>query len=208
MDGTLLDLGFDNHFWETVLPLRYAESREIAPDEAERLMRPIFESTKGTLDWYCVEYWSRALSLDIAALTRSMRHRIRWLPESLNFLAKLRGSGRRTVLVTNAHPEVFAVKDAQLGVRRHFDAVYTCFTLGAPKESADFWARLAEQESFDARRTLFVDDTPAVLRAARAHGIEWIYAIRRPSLSGPVRAETEFNSVASVQELADGLAPR
>jgi putative hydrolase of the HAD superfamily len=198
MDGTLLDLGFDIRFWEDFLPRRYAESRGVTLEEAHRLMQPLFEGTKGTLDWYCIEYWSRALSLDIAALKRSVRQQIAWLPESRGFLARLRASGRRTVLVTNAHPDVLAIKDAQLGIRRHFDAVYTCFTFGAPKESADFWPRLAGEERFDARRTLFADDSLAVLRAARAHGIGWIFAV------GNV---PEFPSVKSVHELAAGLAP-
>ncbi|HEY5558807.1 MAG TPA: GMP/IMP nucleotidase [Steroidobacteraceae bacterium] len=208
MDGTLLDLGFDNLFWEEILPRRFAESRGVPLDEAHRLMRPIYDRTHGTLDWYCVDYWSRALALDIAALKRAVRHHIAWLPESRGFLAKLRASGRRTVLVTNAHPEIFAIKDAQLGIRRHFDAVYTSFMMGAPKESADFWPRLARKEAFDTRRTLFADDSPAVLRAARAHGIGWIYAVRRPVRSGRARAATEFPGVDSVHELAAGLAPR
>lgn len=208
MDGTLLDLGFDTRFWEDFLPRRYAESRGIALEEAHRLMRPIFEGTQGTLDWYCIDYWSRALSLDIASMKRSVRQQIAWLPESRGFLAKLRASGRRTVLVTNAHPEIFSIKDAQLGIRRHFDAVYSSFRLGAPKESADFWPRLAREEPFDMRRTLFADDSLAVLRAAKAHGIEWIYAVRRPIRSGPVRATTEFPGVESVHELAAGLTPR
>ena len=208
MDGTLLDLGFDTRFWEDFLPRRVAASRGITLADAERLMRPLFEGAQGTLDWYCIDYWSRALSLDIASMKRSVRQQIAWLPESRDFLAKLRASGRRTVLVTNAHPEIFSIKDAQLGIRRHFDAVYTSFMLGAPKESPDFWPRLAREEPFDIGRTLFADDSPAVLRAAKAHGIEWIYAVRRPIRSGPVRAATEFPGVDSVHELAAGLTPR
>lgn len=207
MDGTLLDLGFDKFFWEQHLPARFAESRGISLAEAQRLMDPIFESTKGTLDWYCIDYWSRALALDIAAIKRAVRHRAAWLPRSPAFLATLSASGRRMALVTNAHPEILAIKDAQLGVRRRFDAVYTSFTLGAPKESADFWPRLAEREGFDAKRTLFVDDSLPVLRAAKAHGIGWLYAIRRPVNLAPAREVAEFPAVDSVHELAVGLAP-
>ena len=82
MDGTLLDLGYDKHFWEEHLPRRFAESRGIAIEEAHLLMQPIFESTAGTLDWYCINYWSRALSLDIVAQKRATRHQIDWLPDS------------------------------------------------------------------------------------------------------------------------------
>jgi len=208
MDGTLLDLGFDKLFWEDILPRRVAESRGVGLDEAHRLMRPVFEQTHGTLDWYCIEFWSRALAIDIAALKRGVRHHIAWLPESRGFLAQLRASGRRIVLVTNSHPEILAIKDAQLGIRRHFDAVYSSFTVGVPKESADFWPRFAAQEPFDTQRTLFADDNLAVLRAAKAHGIGWIYAVRRPVHRAPARSGTEFPGVDSVHELAAGLAPR
>jgi putative hydrolase of the HAD superfamily len=208
MDGTLLDLGFDHYFWEVQLPRGIAASRGVPVEEAERLMRPIFEQTHGTLDWYCIEYWSRALAFDIAALKRSLRHHIAWLPRAREFVAALRAAGRRVVLVTNAHPEILAIKDAQVGVRRHFDAVYTSHQLGEPKESAGFWPRLAEQERFDAGRTLFADDSPAVLRAAAGHGIGWIYAVRRPIGRAPARERTDFPGVDSVHELAAGLAPR
>jgi putative hydrolase of the HAD superfamily len=207
MDGTLLDLGFDNHFWGELLPRRFAESRGIPIEEAHRIMRPIFESTEGTLDWYCVNYWSRALSLDIVSLKRAIRHQIDWLPEARGFLARVRAAGRRLVLVTNAHPEILAIKDAHLGIRSRFDAVYSSQEFGEPKECAAFWPRLAARESFDPSRTLFVDDSPAVLRAAGAHGIRWLYAIRRPMQRAPMRAPIEFPGIESVQDLAVGLVP-
>ncbi len=205
MDGTLLDLGYDKHFWEEHLPRRFAESRGIEIEEAHRLMQPIFESTAGTLDWYCVNYWSRALSLDIASQKRATRHKVDWLPEARPFLSRLRATRRRVALVTNSHPEILAIKDAQLGIRRLFDAVYSSHDLGEPKESAAFWPLLAAHEKFDPARTLFADDSPAVLRAARDHGIRWLYAVKRPVRGAPVRANTEFEGVESVLELAEGL---
>jgi 5'-nucleotidase len=205
MDGTLLDLGFDNHFWEQHLPRRYAASRGVTLDEARSLIEPIFESTRGTLDWYCVHYWSRALELDILAMSRAARHDIEWLPQSRAFLARLRAAGRRIVLVTNAHPEVFAIKDAHLGIRRRFDAVYSSHEFGAPKESAEFWPAFARREGFDRDRTLFADDSLPVLRAARSHGIRWLYAVRRPVGRKAPREAGEFAGVESVLELAEGL---
>ena len=207
MDGTLLDLGCDNHFWEQLLPRRYAESRGVPLDEARRLMRPIFESTHGTLDWYCIEYWSRTLSLDILSMTRAVRHQMEWLPHARAFLAQLRAARRRTVLVTNAHPEILAIKDAHLGVRRRFDAVYSSHDFGTPKESPGFWPLLARREPFDAARTLLADDNVAVLRAAAMHGLHWLYAVRRPARRAPARAPAEFAGIESVHELAVGLSP-
>lgn len=205
MDGTVLDLGCDIHFWQQVLPQRFAERHGITVDEAHRRMHPIHEATRGTLDWYCVDYWSRALALDVVALKRETRHRIAWLPESRGFIARVRASGRRVVLVTNAHPEILAIKDAHLGVRRHFDAVYSAHDLGAPKENLQYWERLERRESLDRQRTLFADDTVAVLESARRHGIRWVYAVRKPVRHAPPRAQAEVPGVDSVHELAAGL---
>jgi putative hydrolase of the HAD superfamily len=206
MDGTLLDLGYDKRFWGEQLPRRVAEMRGIAVDEAQGLMRPIFESTAGTLDWYCVDYWSRALSLDILAMKRANRHEIDWLPEAREFLARLKAAGKRVVLVTNAHPEILSIKDAHLGVRRRFDAVYSAHEFGEPKENPAFWPRLAARERFDPARTLFADDNAAVLEAARGHGIRWVYAVRRPVNRAPARGANGVAGVDSVLELAAGLA--
>jgi len=208
MDGTLLDLAYDRRFWGEHLPRRFAESRGIAIEEAHRLMRPIFESTAGTLDWYCIDYWSRALALDIVTMKRSTRHEIDWLPYARAFLDQVRASGCRLVLVTNAHPEILEIKDAHLGIRRRFDAVYSSHDFGVPKENAEFWGRFAEREPFDPARTLFADDNAAVLGAARDHGIRWVYAVRRPVHRAPVRAANGFAGVESVLELAQGLVAR
>lgn len=205
MDGTLLDLGYDLRFWEGHLPRRFAETRGISVEEAHRLMRPIFESTAGTLDWYCIDYWSRALDFDVVALKRATRHEIDWLPEARGFLARLKAAGKRVALVTNAHPEILAIKDAHLGIRRRFDAVYSSHDFGDPKENAAFWPRLAAREPFDPARTLFADDNAAVLAAAQGHGIRWVYAVRRPVNRAPARAPNGFPGVESVLELAQGL---
>jgi FMN phosphatase YigB (HAD superfamily) len=66
MDGTLLDLNFDNHFWLEHVPLRYAEARGLAPAAAKAELLERYRSREGTLEWYCVDHWSRELGLDIA----------------------------------------------------------------------------------------------------------------------------------------------
>jgi len=47
-----------------------------------------------------------------------------------------------------------------------------------------------------------VDDSLPVLQAARAHGIEWVYAIRRPVSYGPAREMNGFPAVDFVHELS------
>ena len=68
MDGTLLDLHFDNYFWREHVPLRYAEKHQISVEHAKNTLVPIFRDKEGTMEWYCVDYWSETLDLDIARL--------------------------------------------------------------------------------------------------------------------------------------------
>jgi putative hydrolase of the HAD superfamily len=49
MDGTLLDLHFDNHFWLEHLPQRYAEHHGISRAMADLELLPLFEAHAGKL---------------------------------------------------------------------------------------------------------------------------------------------------------------
>jgi putative hydrolase of the HAD superfamily len=201
LDGTLLDLAFDNFFWCTRVPEAWARSRSLSPEQAQAELQPRFRAREGTLDWYCIDYWSRELELDIAALKHGDAHHIRWLPGAREFLGRVRALGKRLVLVTNAHPTTLEIKDAHTQVMSHFDAGFSSHGFGAPKEQARFWVELAKAVQFDPARSLFVDDSLPVLRAARAAGIGLIYAVQRPDSSAPARVQLEFPSVDAVAEL-------
>jgi len=201
MDGTILDLRFDNYFWNELVPAHYAHVNGLAVEDAKARLVPVFRAKQGTLDWYSVAYWSRELALDLATLKHEAREHIAWLPEAEAFVLRLRALGKRLALVTNAHPDTLALKDRQLDFHGHFDAVYSSHPFGAPKEDIEFWARLSTVEHFDPARTLFVDDSLPVLRAARAHGVRWIYAIARPDSTRPARPMDEFPAVDALREL-------
>jgi 5'-nucleotidase len=201
LDGTLLDLAFDSHFWRQRVPEAWAQRRAITLAQAHAELQPRFAAREGTLDWYCIEYWSRELELDIRALTQSAAHGIRWLPGAREFLQRVRVLGKRLVLITNAHPIALAIKDARTEVISYFDAGFSSHRFGAPKEHAQFWLELAKVERFDPARSLFVDDSLNVLRAARAAGVGLIYAVRRPDSAAAPRAHREFPAVDAVAEL-------
>ena len=201
LDGTLLDLAFDNFFWRTRVPEAWARSRSLSREQALAELQPRFRAREGTLDWYCIDYWSRELELDIAALKQVDAHHIRWLPGAREFLGRVRALGKRLVLVTNAHPTTLAIKDAHTQVISHFDAGFSSHSFGAPKEQAQFWIEFAKVVQFDPARSLFVDDSLPVLRAARAAGIGLIYAVQRPDSSAPPRLQPEFPAVDAVAEL-------
>jgi len=177
------------------VPAAWAHRRAISLEQARAELRPRFAACEGTLDWYCVEYWSRELELDIRALKQDVAHGIRWLPGAREFLQRVRVLGKRLVLITNAHPTTLAIKDQRTEVISYFDAGFSSHGFGAPKEDPRFWRELAKVENFAPERSLFVDDSLSVLRAARAAGLGLIFAVRKPDSSGAARMQQEFPAV-------------
>lgn len=201
MDGTLLDLKFDNFFWLELLPARYAEARGLPEADARRELKPRFDAVAGTLAWYCLDHWSRELGLDLVALKRNHKHRIGYLPMVPEFLASLRRRGKRQTLVTNAHPQTLALKTAVTGLHALVDDVVCAHDLAAAKESREFWSALKRQHAFDPKRTLLIDDSLTVLEAARSYGIRHVVAIRRPDSSRPPRDIESLPAVDGVEDL-------
>jgi 5'-nucleotidase len=201
MDGTLLDLRFDNYFWREAVPERYAQRHGLSLQEAHELLTPRFAAKQGTLDWYCTDYWSRELELDIAGLKHELREVVRFLPGAERFLRALRASGLRAVLVTNAHQDALRVKALQTGILEYLSGAVSSHQYGVPKEHPEFWLKLEADLAFDRERTLFVDDSLAVLRAARRHGLAYIVAIAHPDSTLERRVIEEFPSVHAVSEL-------
>jgi putative hydrolase of the HAD superfamily len=203
MDGTLLDLRFDNFFWLELVPREYGEARGLPLAVAQAELAPRFAAFHGRLEWYCTDHWSRELHLDIAGLKRQAREHIGWLPGAQLFISKLRQQSKRLLLVTNAHHDSLAVKHEQTGIGQHFDALISSHRYGFPKEHSEFWTSLQQEHSFAVERTVFIDDSLPVLRAARAHGMVHLIAVTHPDTSQAVRVCNEFYSVPRVADLLD-----
>jgi putative hydrolase of the HAD superfamily len=201
MDGTLLDLRFDNWFWQEHVPELWGRERGLSVAQALAQLTPRYEAARGRLDWYCIDHWSREFGLDIRAVKRGVRERVAFIPGAEEFLRRLQRLGKRRVLVTNAHPETLAIKDTHVDLVGHLDEVWSTHEFGLPKEDAGFWPRLRARTEFDPARTLFVDDSLPVLAAARDYGIRWLRAIRRPDLGRPARDTGPFPGVLSVADL-------
>lgn len=206
MDGTLLDLHFDNHFWLEHLPARYAEIHGLPHEEARDTLVSRFAAKQGTLDWYCVDYWSQALAVDIAALKHEVKQRIAVLPHAREFLDAVRASGRKAYLVTNAHHKSLSLKLECTGLDAHLDRVVSSHSFGRPKEDPLFWPALQRELGFDPARSLFVDDSLSVLRAARDYGIAQILAIAFPDSRQALREVTEFPAITDFSSLLPGLS--
>ena len=201
MDGTLLDLNFDNHFWLEFVPLRYAENNNLTLEHAKQQLMPQFKQMEGKLEWYCLDYWSNALNLDIAGLKAEISGLITVLPHVVEFLEAVHQSSRQLLLVTNAHRDSLDLKMDKTCLQPFFDQIICSHDYGSPKEQQDFWSRLEQQHSFDNQKTLLVDDSLAVLKSARLYGINHLISISKPDSQRAKKEINEFPAIEDFREL-------
>jgi len=187
MDGTLLDLAFDNYFWRELVPRVYARQRDISHQQARDHIYELYAGREGTLDWYCLDFWTEQLQLDLQALKQASSHRIRFLPGARDFLKMAQQTGKRMVLVTNAHQLTLAIKKEVTGLHYWIDEFVSSHDIGVPKEQQAFWRTLEDQLKFEPAKTLFVDDSLPVIEAATEYGLGGVIAIRRPDTRQPLR---------------------
>ena len=201
MDGTLLDLHFDNHFWLHYVPEQFAAKEGISAEEASKQLRERYLTLEGSINWYCVDYWTEQLGLDIALLKQEVDHLIQIHPHVLEFLDAMKRIGKRRVLVTNAHQKSLEIKLAKTRIGDHLDGVICSHDFGIPKEDRRFWDKLQEVEPFDRERTVFVDDSIRVLDSAAHYGIEWLVAIKQPD--SKAEAPLEFEHYFAINDFRE-----
>lgn len=205
MDGTLLDLHFDNHFWLEHLPQRYAELHGISRALADAELLPLFHAHAGQLNWYCTDFWSRELNLSIRDLKREVAHLIALRPDADSFLAAVRAAGKRVVLITNAHRDSLSLKLERIELAPYFDRLISSHDYGFPKEAQQFWFALQQDISFEPARSLFIDDSLPILRSARDFGVGHLLAVRQPDSRKDPKDTEEFAAVDDYRALIEGL---
>jgi len=203
MDGTVLDLAYDNYVWKELVPQHYARISGISVDDARSRLFAKYEAIQGDIQWYCLDHWSERLGLDVLALHRGVNHRIGYLPGAQGFLQALREHNVRVLLVTNSHPDTLALKDEATGLAAYFDEIYTSHQFGFAKERQEFWHALQEEEDFRRESTLFVDDNRTVLQSAETYGLEMLIEISQPDTSEPARETAAYTGVPGVADLLD-----
>ena len=201
MDGTLLDLAFDNYMWRDLVPRHYAAVNDMSLEAARDHLFEQYRSVQGDLEWYCLDHWCEALQIDVMQLHHDVNHRIGYLPGALDFLRSVHEQDLRVLLVTNSHPDTLALKDAVTGLGDYFDGVISSHNYGHAKESQSFWHALKEDVDFDVETTLFVDDSQPVLQSAADYGVKMLVTVTRPDTGRPVREGTEFRGVEGVADM-------
>jgi putative hydrolase of the HAD superfamily len=205
MDGTLLDLHYDNHFWLEHLPRRYAELHGISRAMADLELTPLFERNAGQLQWYCLDFWSTELKIPVRELKLETANLIALRPDADTFLAAIRQAGKRVIMITNAHRDSLSLKMERIELAPYFERLISSHDYGFPKESPAFWDALQADIGFDPQRSLFIDDTLPILRSARDFGVAHLLAVKQPdSKKGPKDTE-EFAALGDYRDLLEGL---
>ena len=195
LDGTLLDLHFDNHFWLEYVPVCFADKHEMTHEQANDVLMSHYKDAKGKLDWYCVDFWTHKLGLDIEQLKHEVSHKIAVRPEVREFLQAMKDAGKRIVLVTNAHPASLSLKMKKTGLDMYFDRMINAHDIGLAKEHDGFWTSLHEIEPFSSSSTLLIDDNLEVLESAEHYGIKYLLAILQPDSQAEEVETQHFHAV-------------
>lgn len=192
MDGTLLDLHFDNYFWLNLVPTMYSRAHGVSEENAREIVRNKYAEVHGTLDWYCIDYWEDELQLNIAELKTTIKHKICVRPNVEKLLQELQHSNKRLLLITNAHPSSLQIKMDHTGIGDYFHKRISSHTLKLAKENHGFWEGLQEIQPYEPERTLLFDDSIPVLRQAKKEGIRHLYGIKQPDSQRPSLTQNEF----------------
>ncbi len=201
MDGTLLDLYFDTHFWMEHLPKHYAKKHNISEEKSITVVHKILNNMQGTLQWYCIDYWSEVFDMSIAELKQEVSHLIQVHPFVIDFLKKAQAQNKRIFLITNAHPKVIEMKMKLTNLEVYFDKIISSHNLGIAKEHDGFWQAVEKKITFDKQNTYFFDDSLTVLTQAKNYGLQSI-AISKPSSQLEKKEVKGFINIKNFSEVS------
>ncbi len=146
-------------------------------------MRQEYHAVQHTLNWYCLDYWSERLGLDICAMTSEQGPRATLREDTVPFLDALKACGKRRILLTNAHPHNLAVKLKHTGLDAHLDLLLSTHTFGYPKEDQRLWRAVAEETGLEAHTKRCLSTTARrywMPRGSLAFVTAWVLPILTP----------------------------
>ena len=205
MDGTILDLNYDNQIFGHLLPAAYAKQHDLSAESAQERLHSHMMRLLGTMDFYRFDYWREFTGLDMVALHEQAAGLICFLPGADTFLKQLARCSKRVLIATNADRQSFVIKDKALNLTARVDEVISSHDYGVPKENDAFWQTLVEHTQLDPARTLFIDDTQRVLDAAKRFGIAQTLAVAYPDTRKPARETQGHPSFDHYDQLLSGL---
>ena len=181
MDGTILDLSFDDYIWSKKVPENLARIRNLELNEARSILRQKMTAVKSTLNWYSFDYWENKLNIDIDSIEEKFKHRIKFTEDASLFLKSKLVKARQTILVTNADRKGLNRKLNATGIEKYFQNIVCSHDLNYAKEEGLFWQKLRTKYNLNFSRTLLIDDNLQILKTAQNSGIKYLRGISKPN---------------------------
>ncbi|MBP6190446.1 MAG: HAD-IA family hydrolase [Acinetobacter sp.] len=208
MDGTLLDLAFDDYIWNHCLPEQYAQIHQCSFEQSQAYLFQFYQQHKHTLSWYSSAFWTAKVGVDVLQLQVDQRDKIQPRSGCHELLAQLKAQGYRCWLLTNADCAGLALKLETIELRPYFEVIISSEELGHAKEDAAFWQTLQQRHPFEPQQAVFVDDNLAVLDSAQRFGITHLLSILQPTTAKAARLPSElpYPALDQLTELLDYLA--
>ena len=201
MDGTLLDLAYDDFIWNHLLPIRYAETHHCSLEHSRHTLSEFYQEHNHTLNWYSSRFWTAKVGVDVLAMQIEHKARVALREGCIELLAYLKNNGYPIWLATNADEAGLAFKLEKTGIGKYFDVMVSSETLGHAKEFQPFWEKLQATHPFNASFCYFIDDTEKVLHGAKNFGIENLYSIAQPSSANAPRSSCNYPMLDALTDL-------
>ncbi|MEM9620840.1 MAG: GMP/IMP nucleotidase [Pseudomonadota bacterium] len=209
MDGTLIDLNYDNHVWNDLVPVAYAEAANLSLTQAKQNLHEHMAEIHGTIQFYNFDYWSNYCGINMVAIHELVTEMIAYRSGVLEFLEWLNDSGRQTIIATNAHRDSVVIKNRFTNIEAVVPKLVSSHDYGYPKEDPRFWASLQHQHPYTPSHALFVDDNEPVLDAAALAGINHLLCVSEPDSDRPLRTNLSYPSFNCFSEIYDPcLSPK
>ena len=205
MDGTLLDLAYDDFIWNELLPVRYAQTHQCSLEHSSQTLFDFYQQHNHTLNWYSSRFWTSKVGIDVLAMQIEYKHKVALRPGCIELLQYLKNEGYPIWLATNADCAGLKFKLEHMDIADYFDVIVSSETLGHAKEFIEFWQGLNTLHPFDKKQCYFIDDTEKVLNGARHYGIQQLYSIAQPSSAKVPRSESKYPLLNHLTDFIDVL---
>ncbi|MCO8045391.1 HAD-IA family hydrolase [Acinetobacter bohemicus] len=205
MDGTLLDLAYDDFIWNELLPVRYAETHGCSLEQSRATLYTFYQQHNHTLNWYSSSFWTAKVGVDVLAMQIEHKHKVALRPYCLELLDYLKSNDYPIWLTTNADCASLAFKLEQMNLKDYFDVIVSSESIGHAKEFVEFWQGLNALHPFNPEQVYFIDDTEKVLNGARAYGIQNLFSIQQPSSGKVARKTCNYPMLHQLTELITHL---
>ena len=201
MDGTILDLSFDDYIWNRKVPENLAKVKNIDLNEAQIMLNQKMTAVKSTLNWYSFKYWKKSLGIDIDLIEEKFKHRIKFREDALSFLESKLVSTKRTILVTNADKKGLNRKLKASGLEKYFQNIVCSHDYNHAKEEELFWKKLRTKCRLNFDQTLLIDDNLQVLEAAQGAGVKYLRGISKPNSKAKSKESHDYLLINKFQKI-------